>query len=117
MNLSPHLLAVFAASGFAAEHWTRVGRVDASDVEVLAYARAHDCVVVTRDLDFSALLAASGAGSPSVVQIRADTANPGIIGDVVIDALLNTETAEALSTGAILTIDLAGARVRLLPLR
>jgi predicted nuclease of predicted toxin-antitoxin system len=115
MDLSPRWIPVFHMAGFVADHWSDVGNVRASDSEVIAYARAHDYVVVTRDLGFSALLAASGAGQPSVVQIRAGTANPEAIGDTVIEALL--KMAEALSTGAVLTIDPARARLRLLPLR
>ena len=80
----------------------------------MAYARERDYVVVSRDLGFSALLAASGAGHPSLVQIRASTANPEAIGETVIDALPTME--EELSAGAILTIEPARARLRLLPL-
>jgi len=113
MDLSPRWVSVFHMAGFVAEHWSDVGDVRASDSEVVAYARAHDYVVVTRDLGFSALLAASGV--PSVVQIRAGTANPEAIGDMVIDWLLKME--KDLSTGAVLTIDPARGRLRLLPLR
>jgi len=115
MDVSPRWVPVLHMAGFGAEHWSNVGDVRADDSEVVAYALAHDSVIITRDLGYSALLAASGASRPSVVLIRAGTANPEAIGDMVIDALL--KAAKELSLGAVLTIEPARARARLLPLR
>ena len=46
----------------------------------MAYAMANDCIVLTHDLDFSAILAATQGEKPSVVQIRADDVSPSAIG-------------------------------------
>jgi len=46
----------------------------------MAYASANDSVVLTHDLDFSAILAATHGKKPSVVQIRADDVCPDVIG-------------------------------------
>ena len=59
MNLSPRWVKVLTAAGHHAQHWSSVGAVDAADVEIMAYARAHDLIVFTHDLDFSAILAAT----------------------------------------------------------
>jgi len=72
-------------------------------------------VVITHDLDFGAILAASRGGKPSVVQLRADDINPDAGAELVISAL--RECAAELQEGALLTIDVARVRITLLPLR
>jgi len=42
----------------------------------MAYASVNGYVVLTHDLDFSAILAATQGEKPSVVQIRADDVSP-----------------------------------------
>lgn len=73
MNRSPKWLGVLAAAGIPATHWSTVGRHDAPDVEIMGYARQHGYIVLTHDLDFGAILAATQGRAPSVVQIRAYT--------------------------------------------
>ena len=70
MNLSPSWVGLLARHGFEAVHWSIIGAATAPDHEILAWARQHGSVLVTNDLDFSAILAAGGAERPSVVQIR-----------------------------------------------
>jgi predicted nuclease of predicted toxin-antitoxin system len=81
----------------------------------MAYASANDYVVLTHDLDFSAILAATHGEKPSVAQIRADDLSWSVIGKQVIAALL--QAAADLEEGALLTIDPKRIRLRLLPLR
>lgn len=59
MNLSPHWVDRLNAAGLPAVHWSGIGRMDAPDVEIMAYAAKYDYVVLTHDLDFSAMLAAT----------------------------------------------------------
>ena len=70
MNLSPSWVDRLAGHGFEAVHWFTIGAATAPDVEILAWANQHEFVLITNDLDFSAILAASAGASPSVVQIR-----------------------------------------------
>jgi len=70
MNLSPTWVDRLAGHGFEAVHWFTIGAATASDVEILAWATEHEFVLITNDLDFSAILAGSAGASPSVVQIR-----------------------------------------------
>lgn len=81
----------------------------------MAYAKAKDCVVLTHDLDFGAILAATQGEKPSVVQIRSEDVNPDAIGAQVIAAL--RQMASALEEGALLTIDPKRTRLRVLPLQ
>jgi hypothetical protein len=57
MNLSPDLCRSLAALGHEAVHWSNVGEPTAADEVVMTYARDHGFVVVSHDLDFSAMLA------------------------------------------------------------
>lgn len=101
--------------GFEGVHWSTVGDPRAPDRELLEYAKAEGYVVFTNDLDFGALLAASSASTPSVIQVRAADVTPARLGSLVQSAL--GEYAEWLEAGALVTIDSARHRARILPLR
>jgi len=81
----------------------------------MAFAKANGYIVLTHDLDFSAILAATQGDKPSVVQIRAENVSPDVIGKPVIDAL--RQMAAELTEGALLTIDPNRTRLLLLPLQ
>ena len=115
MNLSPRWSAVLAAAGFEATHWSALGAANTPDVEIMAYAAAHAYVVLTHDLDFGAILAATHGEKPSVVQVRAEDVSPDVIGKQVV-AALRQMTAE-LDQGALLTVEPNRTRVRVLPLQ
>lgn len=115
MNLSPHWVDVLITSGIEAAHWSTLGANNAPDSEIMAYARANNQVVLTHDLDFGAILAATHGEKPSVVQIRAEDVSPDAISKQVIVAL--RQMASELDEGALLTIDPNRTRLRLLPLR
>jgi len=80
MNLSPRWVDVLAAAGIEAAHWSTLGAVNAPDPLIMAYAGTHDFVVLTHDLDFGTILAATHGEKPSVVQIRAEDVSPDVIG-------------------------------------
>lgn len=115
MNLSPRWVEVLAQSGLQSAHWSVMGRPNAPDTEIMAFAAEHQYVVLTHDLDFSAILAATQGEKPSVVQIRSEDVNPDIIGNHVIAALVQMESE--LEAGALLSVDSQRTRLRLLPLQ
>lgn len=115
MNLSPRWREVFEAAGFGAVHWSEVGPRGAPDTEIMGHAEREDFVVVTHDLDFGAILAATSGRKPTVVQLRGDDITPEAGSDSVLSALRQCEID--LAAGALLTIDLARVRLTLLPLR
>jgi predicted nuclease of predicted toxin-antitoxin system len=80
----------------------------------MAHARTGSWVVLTADLDFSAILAATHSKKPSVVQLRAADISPEGCGIPVIAAL--AQAAGELEQGALVTIDLRRTRLRILPL-
>jgi predicted nuclease of predicted toxin-antitoxin system len=115
MNLSPRWCDVFSEAGVEASHWSTLGSPGASDVEIMRYAAAEDWIVLTHDLDFGAILAATQGYKPSVVQLRGDDISPETGSGLVVGAL--RQCAGELGAGALLTIDLRRVRLTLLPLR
>jgi predicted nuclease of predicted toxin-antitoxin system len=114
MNLSPRWVTLLSDAGFEALHWSAVGRGNVPDSEIMAYAAEHNCVVLTHDMDFGGILAATHGEKPSVVQLRTDDVSPQPVGPQVIAAIRHMESE--LEAGALLTVDPQRLRVRLLPL-
>jgi predicted nuclease of predicted toxin-antitoxin system len=81
----------------------------------LKWAAEHDHVVLTSDLDFGAILAVTREEKPSVIQLRSDVLAPERAGPMVLAVI--RQTHEDLAEGALVSIDAARARLRLLPLR
>ncbi len=79
----------------------------------MEWAHDHDHVVITHDLDFGALLAATSAQKPSVIQVRTRDVMPEVISPILIDALRRFKNE--LEEGALVVIEPAKARVRILP--
>ena len=115
MNLSPRWIPLLREAGWEAAHWSSLGKANATDSEITAYAAANNCVILTHDLDFGAILAATRQTSPSVVQIRAEDISPEASGTQTV-AALRLLTSQ-LETGALVTIEADRTRVRLLPLK
>ena len=115
MNLSPAWIDRLARHRFEAVHWSTIGALTAPDDEILAWAREHQFVVITNDLDFAAILAATSGQAPSVVQVRSQD----LLSDAAVSAVARALEAyrEEVDGGALLSIDEAGTRVRMLPLR
>jgi predicted nuclease of predicted toxin-antitoxin system len=109
MNLSPRWLDLLTGAGLEAVHWSALGAGNAPDLEIMAYAKTNDYVVLTHDLDFAAILAATEGEKPSVLQIRSDLLNPDVIGKQVVSAL--RQMAMELAEGALVTVDPERTRV------
>jgi len=114
MNLSPEWVAALKAKGFDATHWASIGDVRAEDSVIMEFARANGFVVFTHDLDFGTLLALTHAAGPSVIQIRAQDIMPSVLADRLVSILKQHQ--DALVSGALITVDEAKARVRVLPI-
>jgi predicted nuclease of predicted toxin-antitoxin system len=115
MNLSQLWLAPIRQAGFEVVHWISIGDAYSDDADIMHYAQEHGYTICTQDLDFGLMLARSGHGSPSVVQIRAQDVLPKDIGPQVILALLRM--GPELEAGALVTVDPKKTRVRVLPLK
>jgi len=114
VNLSPKWVAVLEEAGRQAIHWYSVGDQNAPDHEILSYAKSKGYVVFTHDLDFGAILAATKADCPSVIQVRTQDVSPQHLSPVVLSALNQFEVY--LEEGALVAVDEKKSRVRILPL-
>lgn len=114
MNLSPRWTEFLEAEGWDSVHWSHIGRADATDQELMEWARREGRIVLTHDLDFGAMLAATQATSPSVAQIRTQDVRPESLAPLLVALLRKYENE--LVGGALLVADQARSRVRILPL-
>ena len=114
MNLSPGWVPVLKAGGHGCVHWSEVGKATALDREIMMWARSNNFVVFTHDLDFGAILAATNADAPSVLQLRSQNILPQHSGKLVLSILKQFE--KVLTEGALVTVDDKRARARILPI-
>ena len=114
MNLSPRWSRVLEKYGHTCTHWSEVGDPKSSDTLLMRWARENDHIVLTHDLDFSAILASTQASAPSVIQIRTQDVLPPAMERLLTEALQKYETE--LAEGALIVLDRAKSRIRILPL-
>jgi predicted nuclease of predicted toxin-antitoxin system len=113
--LPPRWVQFLASEGLQSIHWANAGKPTAPDSQIMSYAREQGFIVFTHDLDFGALLAASNAEGPSVIQVRTQNVLPEAIGSLVLGAIRQFE--KELLQGALVSIDPIRSRVRILPFR
>ena len=114
MNLSPRWVKFLQANNIEVMHWLDCGPPNATDSEIMAYARENGLIIFTHDLDFSTLLAHSKDKKPSVIQLRTNDISLEASGNAIVGALRQMRTE--LEAGALLTIDPKRSRIRLSPL-
>jgi predicted nuclease of predicted toxin-antitoxin system len=114
MNIPLKYTALLKQKSFDVLRWPEVGAPDATDEEIMTYARINNFAILTYDLDFSSILSFAHELKPSIIQIRTTVHHAEHTVDCLAAALLNN--AEEIKKGAILTIDLNKTRVRLLPI-
>lgn len=114
MNLSPEWVGALASEGVDAIHWSNIGAYSASDSEIMAWSKDNDHIVLTHDLDFGAILAATNADAPSVIQLRFQDLAPLHACGHVVKVL--RDYRHELQQGALVSLDEEKARVRILPL-
>ena len=113
MNLPPAWVDYLESEGFEAIHWANVGPYDATDIEIMNWAKEQGYVVFTHDLDFGALLATSRDAGPSVIQVRTQNVMPGVIGSTVVNAI--NKFMPEINSGSLISIEMHKSRVRILP--
>jgi len=114
MNLPPKLADLLIEKGIEAKHWHTIGPAYTTDTDIIEYASSNNYIIMTYDLDFSAILSAAKSNKPSVIQIRAQKIKADEIADLVHAALMQSK--DDMEDGAILTVDTKKSRLRILPL-
>jgi len=114
MGISPGTVDFLRRSGYDTVylHEERLDRLP--DPDILAKARREERVVLTHDLDFSELVAISGARLPSVVTFRLRDMRPANV-NRHLQATVE-QHREAMESGAIITVTEGLVRVRRLPI-
>jgi predicted nuclease of predicted toxin-antitoxin system len=114
MNLSPDWVPLLTSHGWDASHWSHVCQGNAPDTELMNWAREHQHIILTQDLDFSQLLHVTSEKGPSVVLLRMDNEFEPAARAHVCSAIALAK--KALCHGALLTISANRVRLRHLPL-
>lgn len=115
MGISPASVRFLRDLGHDVVHIHEQGLDRASDAEILEKARYEGRIVLTHDLDFGDLLAASGAVLPSVIIFRLPIMRPETVSRYL-EVLLEGYAAE-LARGAIVSVGERRIRLRLLPIQ
>lgn len=115
MNLSPKWQSVLNSPGWEIKHWSKLGPHDATDQQLMVWARENHYVLLTQDLDFPQLLFATRAGSPSVVLLRLENELDTVQQARVKQAIV--QSADRLEKGCLMVIDSLHVRVRSLPIQ
>lgn len=102
------------SAGHDVVHLHEVGLQRLSDDLIIAKAAQEDRVILTHDLDFSRLLALSGANRPSIVTFRLSDMTPMRVLLGLNEVLKTCEAA--LKEGAAVVVSDRAIRCRLLPI-
>lgn len=115
MGVSPRVVEHLRLMGHDAVHLHEHGLDRMTDTDILAKAQAENRVVLTHDLDFGDLLAASQDVLPSVILFRLQDMRPGTVNRHLDDIL--AQHLPALESGAILSVTERRVRLRMLPIQ
>lgn len=86
----------------------------ADDIDVLEKAKQDSAIIITQDLDYSALLAQNKDVAPSVISLRLEYPDPQCVTQILVSVLKTHQ--KALQSGVILSINDGGlVRVKKLP--
>ncbi len=114
VNLSPDWVPALNALGTYAVQWSTIGPGNTMDSTILEFAVSAGFVILTRDLDFGDILAATHAAEPSVIQLLLPDTRSSESALLVASAIAAHRTM--LSAGALLTIHQNRTRISPLPL-
>ena len=115
MGVAMSTVRALSAVGHDAVHLSDLGLIRLPDIDILRKAMADRRIVVTFDLDFGDLMAASGGALPSVITCRLADATPEFVTRRLLDVL--QERAMDLEAGAMITVEDTRERIRRLPIR
>jgi predicted nuclease of predicted toxin-antitoxin system len=114
MNLSPLTVDDLSREGWDIVRVSTLLHATASDKEILELARQEARVIITQDLDFSALLALGGYDRPSLITIRLSNTKPKLVTQRLLQIFNQIEGA--LREGSAVTVDDTTVRIRKLPI-
>lgn len=114
LHISPRTVAFLCTLGHEVVRVDAILPKTASDEEIVAAARDSGRSVLTQDLDFSAIVALSGARTPSLITLRLASSRVEHVNEVLARVLPQIE--EDLVRGAAVTVEEGAIRRRALPI-
>ncbi len=114
MGISPKTVDFLNDRGHDAVHLHRLGLHRLEDSDILKKARREKSIVLTHDLDFGDLLAASGDTLPSVIIFRLRNMRPDNVNAYI--RVVLSQFSKALKEGAVIVVTEGRIRIRSLPL-
>lgn len=115
MGISISTVNALREAGYEVLHLREEGLHRLPDSDILEKARREQRIVLTCDLDFGDLLAASSASLPSVILFRLRNYTPTYLNPRLFRVI--EECQDALLSGAIVIVQDTRYRVRRLPIR
>ena len=114
MNVSPKTVSVFQHLGVDMIRVSSLLPDNASDETILNLARKTGRVLITQDLDFSALLAIHGYDRPSLITLRLSQSDPQTTTDRLREVIPKIE--DTLAEGCAVTVEDRVIRIRPIPI-
>ena len=113
MGISPKTVVFLKQIGFDAKHLHEENLDTLADNLILEKAHREHRVILTHDLDFGELVAASGDNLPSVIIFRLRNMRPENVNRHIESIVLNHKPE--LDAGAIISVTEGQIRIRMLP--
>lgn len=113
IGISTKAVAVLRTQGYDAIHLIEEQLERLSDEQIILKARVEDRIVLTHDLDFGDLMAASGDTLPSIIIFRLPDMRPNNVNAHLMIVLHDYQ--DLLHSGVILSVTQGRIRVRRLP--
>lgn len=114
-HISPRTVSFLRSRGHGAVRLNEVLPSDARDSELIEYAREHKRVILTQDLDFSAIIALSNESLPSVISLRLSDSRVEAV-NLLLERILPRMESEV-AEGALISVGDDRVRIRRLPLK
>lgn len=114
VHISPITVSELKTIGYEIYRITDFLSASAPDTKIIELAFQKEAVIITQDLDFSALVAQGGMNKPSIVSLRVSNASPDHISEILKTILPEIETE--LEEGVIVSVEDTEYRVRKLPI-
>ena len=114
MGISPKTVALLRALGYDATHLQEQGLERLPDSTILTKARQEERILLTHDLGFGELVAASGARLPSVILFRLRNMHPSHVNHSLSQILARYRVE--LAEGAVISVTEGQIRLRSLPI-
>ena len=114
MGISPKTVEFLNRMGYGAVHLHSEGLDTLPDSDILDKTRREKRILLTHDLDFGELMAASGSRLPSVITFRLRNMRPTRVNGYLNQIIINHQ--DELVQGVIISVAEGQIRVRRLPI-